>query len=356
MSVTQKLFGILPDGRKAYAYTLRNKTGMKVKITDFGGTVLQIKAPDRNGCFTDVVCGYDSLSDYVRADGYQGALIGRFGNRIARGHFSLDGKNYSLAKNNGENHLHGGNVGFSHKLWSAKILENGDSDGDAIELNYISPDGEEGYPGTLAVTVTYKLTDKEEFIINYRALTDKKTILNLTNHTYFNLGGYASGKIFDHTLMLDADTYLPTDKGLIPLGEIRSVAGTPFDFRVEKPIGKDYFIDNADLKTAGGYDHCFNFTGGMKKSPELRGRLYCPKTGRVMELFTDRPSVQFYTANFMKNPNFPFKGGLPQVPQSAVCLETQAMPDSINHPNFTDCTLEPTRIFNSTTIYKFSVK
>lgn len=354
MSITKKPFGTLPDGRAAAAFTLRNRSGMKVKISNFGGTILEIKVPDHSGRFSDIVCGYDCLSDYIKADGYQGALIGRYGNRIARGRFTLDGREYTLAINNGENSLHGGTVGFSHKLWDSKVVSDGDEP--ALELNYVSPDGEEGYPGTLKATVTYRLTAENALSINYRAVTDKKTILSLTNHTYFNLGGYASGKIFDHTLMLDADTYLPTDAGLIPTGEIRSVAGTPFDFRKEKAIGKDFFTDCADLKLAGGYDHCLNFSGGVASSPVLRGKLSCLKTGRVMELYTDRPSVQLYTANFMKNPDYPFKGGLPQTAQTAVCLETQCMPDSINHPNFTDCTLEPGKVFNSTTIYKFSVK
>ncbi len=354
MSINCKFFGILADGRRASAFTLRNKNGVKVKITDFGGTILQIKVPDRDGRFSDIVCGYDSLDDYVKADGYQGALIGRFGNRIALGRFELDGRVYNLEKNNGENHLHGGNSGFDHKLWNAEILSDGDEP--ELQLGCVSPDGEEGYPGTLKVKVIYKLSKYNELSISYRAETDKKTIINLTNHTYFNLGGYASGKIFDHVLMLDADTYLPTDAGLIPTGEIKSVAGTPFDFRKAKSIGRDFFEDNKDLKLAGGYDHCLNFTGGAKEAPVLRGTLFCPKNGRLMELYTDRPSVQLYTANFMKNPNFPFKNGLLQEAQCAVCLETQYMPDSINHANFTNCILEPGKVFSSTTIYKFSVK
>ena len=352
MSVQKQWFGNLPDGRAVHRYVLQNHNGMTVSILDFGGAIQQMLVPDRKGCFTDVVGGYDNILDYYYGDGYQGALIGRFGNRICRGKFSLDGKDYDLYINNGVNHLHGGKEGFSHKIWEATPI---DGDEPALRLHYLSPDGEEGYPGTLDINVTYTLKSTNALSIRYVATTDKTTILNLTNHTYFNLGGFASGKVFDHVLQLDADTYLPTDDTLIPTGEIRSVAGTPFDFRNSKPIGKDFFADNTDLKLAGGYDHCFNFVGGESKEPVLRATLYDPNSGREMKMYTNQPSVQFYSGNFLNNPDHPFKGGYPQGVQNALCLETQHMPDAINHKNFTNVILNPGEVYDYTTEYAFSV-
>lgn len=353
MSIVKKLFGVLGDGRKVYSYTLRNANGMKVKIMDRGGTVMQIKVPDRKGCFSDVVGGYDSLESYVEASGYQGALIGRYGNRIAEGKFSLDGQEYTLFRNNGRNHLHGGNVGFDKKIWNAEAV---DGDEPSLILSCVSEDGEEGYPGKLDVRVTYTLTSDNALSINYFAQTDRKTVINLTNHTYFNLGGYASGNIYSHVLSMDASSYLPTDGGLIPTGEIRDVTGTPFDFRIAKEIGRQINDDNADLKIAGGYDHCFNFSGGETVTPVKRAELYDPASGRVMEVYTNQPCVQLYTGNFLNDREHPFKGGYKQTPQTLLCLETQHMPDSINHGNFTDCTLVPGRNYDYTTVYKFSVR
>ncbi|MBE6596437.1 MAG: galactose mutarotase [Ruminococcaceae bacterium] len=353
MSIKKKLFGILADGREVYSYTLRNKNGMKVKIMSYGGTILEIRTADRNGCFTDVIGGYDSLASYVGGDGYQGALIGRVGNRICDGRFSLDGKDYTLAVNNGKNHLHGGLEGFDSKIWEAREI---DGDEPELMLSYTSPDGEEGYPGTLTVKVTYKLTEDNGLSINYKATTDKKTVINLTNHSYFNLSGCADGNVLDHELFLDADSYLPTDDTLIPTGELKSVEGTPFDFRKPKTIGRDIFCDDTALKYAGGYDHCLNFRGGETGKIEKRAELYDPKSGRVMSVYTDQPCVQFYTANFLNNEKYPMKCGFRQTPKSFVCLETQHMPDSINHPNFTSCVLDAREVYDYTTIYKFSVR
>ena len=353
MSIYKDLFGTLDDGSKVYAYTLRNANGIEVKIMNYGGTVLQINVPDRNGVMADVVGGYDSLSSYVGGDGYQGAIIGRFGNRIAAGKFTLDGVEYSLAINNGANHLHGGLSGFDSKIWEVTEI---DSDEPSLELRYTSEDGEEGYPGRLDVTVTYKLTADNAISINYRAHTDKKTVINLTNHSYFNLAGCTSGNILDHELWVDADTYLPTDKGLIPTGDIVSVEGTPFDFRTPKTIGRDFHADDTALKYAGGYDHCFNFAGGETGKIEHRACLYDSKSGRMMDLYTDQPCVQIYTANFLNNEKYPMKNGFEQKPFSFVCLETQHMPDSINHKGFTSCVLSPGETYDYTTVYKFSVK
>lgn len=353
MSIQKHWFGSLPDGRAVHRYILQNQNGMTVSLLDFGGAVQQILVPDRNGRLNDVVGGYDNILDYYYGDGYQGALIGRFGNRICRGKFTLEGKDYDLYINNGVNHLHGGKEGFSHKIWEATPV---DGDEPALQLHYVSPDGEEGYPGTLDVTLTYTLKASNSLSIRYVATTDRRTVLNLTNHTYFNLGGFASGKVFDHVLQLDADTYLPTDDTLIPTGELKSVAGTPFDFRTPKAVGKDFFADNEDLRLAGGYDHCFNFVGGESKEPVLRATLYEPLSGREMKVYTNQPCVQFYSGNFLNNAEHPFKGGYPQGTQNALCLETQHMPDAINHKNFTNVILDPGEAYDYTTEYAFSVK
>ena len=353
MSIKKKLFGTLEDGREVYSYTLRNTNGMKVKILSYGGTIAQIKVPDRNGCFTDVVGGYDCIDSYVKGDGYQGALIGRWGNRIAKGKFTLEGKEYNLFINNGENHLHGGELGFNAKLWD--VTEK-DGDEPELALHILSPDGDEGYPGNLDLTVTYKLSNKNGLSIRYKATTDKTTVLNLTNHTYFNLAGYASGSVHPQTLWLDADSYLPTDKGLIPTGERRSVEGTPFDFRTPKTVGQDINADCEDLVIAGGYDHCLNFTGGETKEPVKRAELYDSVSGRFMEVYTNQPCVQLYSGNFLNNEKFPFKGGYKQSPQTLMCLETQKMPDSVNHCNFTNCVLRPDEVYDYTTEYRFGVK
>ena len=353
MSITKKLFGTLEDGRSVYAYTLANTNGMHATILDRGGAVFQLYAPDKKGRFVDVVGGYDNLDDYVKASGYQGALIGRFGNRIANATFTLDGQEYSLFANNNGNHLHGGKNGFDSKIWDV-VATGGDEP--TLALSYTSPDGEEGYPGTLRVSVTYRLTTDNTLSIRYVATTDKKTILNLTNHAYFNLGGYASGSIRDHLLQMDADSYVRTDGNLIPTGELASVAGTPFDFREMKAVGRDIDADNVDLKNAGGYDHCFNFIGGETREPVLRATLKDPKSGRVMKMYTNQPCVQLYTGNFLEDDGYPFKGGLIKSKQMALCLETQHMPDSIHHNNFTNVVLDVGETYDYTTIYAFSAE
>lgn len=353
MSIEKKLFGTLSDGREVYSYTLKNANGTSVKILNYGGTLVELNVADRNGKIEDLIGGYDTLDSYVNGDGYQGALIGRFGNRINKGKFNLEGKEYSLFINNGENHLHGGEFGFDKKIWDAEAI---DGDEPTLRLHVLSPDGDEGYPGNLDVTVTYTLTKENGLSIRYEATTDKATPINLTNHTYFNLGGYNSGSVHSHILTLDADTYLPTDERLIPTGEMRSVEGTPFDFRTPKRIGEDIKSDNVDIKLGGGYDHCLNFAGGETAEPVKRGELYDEKSGRVMELYTNQPCVQLYTGNFLTNEKYPFKGGYPQSIQTFVCLETQHMPDSINQSNFTDCVLRPGEKYDFTTEYRFSVK
>lgn len=351
--ITKHYFGTLDDGCDVYSYLLKNDAGMSVRICEFGGAIMELFVPDRLGRMTDVVAGYDSLRDYVLSPGYLGALIGRVGNRIAKGKFRLGCKEYQIYKNNNGNSLHGGKVGFSHKVWAARAE---DGEEPRLILSLTSADGDENYPGTLTVTVTYTLLKSNALSIHYEATTDQKTIVNLTNHAYFNLGGYSSGKIFDHVLQIDADKYIPTDEKLIPTGEIRSVAGTPFDFREPKTIGEDFDMENPDIKIAGGFDHCWCFTGGETKTPVLRIEAYEPNSGRLMQVYTNQPAVQFYTGNFMWEIEAPLKGGCPASVQAAFCLETQKMPDSVNHSNFTDTVLNPGEKYDYTTIYQFSTK
>ena len=352
MAIVKDLFGKLADGTPVYRYTMNNENGMRVAILNYGGAIQSIVVPDRDGKLADVVGGYDSVPSYVGADGYQGALIGRFGNRIAKGKFTVEGKEYSLFINNNSNHLHGGEFGFNSKIWD--VTEEDGSE-PALVLHRLSPDGEEGYPGNLDVTVTYGLSADNRLSIRYEATTDKTTPLNLTNHTYFNLGGFASGKIFDHELTMDADAFLETDAELIPTGNIVPVAGTPFDFRKTKTIGADFYADYEPLHLAGGYDHCMVFSKNDSDEVVLRATLRDPKSGRTMCVLTNQPCVQLYTGNFLKNPLYPFKGGYPQATQNAMCLETQHMPDSPNHPNFTDSLLRPGEKYDYTTVYAFSV-
>ena len=351
--ITKHYFGTMDDGNDVYSYLLKNDAGMSVRICEFGGAIMEISVPDRLGRMTDVVAGYDSLRDYVLAPGYLGALVGRVCNRIAKGKFRLGGKEYQVYKNNNGNSLHGGKVGFSHKIWDVKAE---DGEEPRLILTLVSPDGDENYPGTLNVTVTYTLLRSNALAIHYEATTDKKTVVNLTNHAYFNLGGFSSGKIFDHVLQMDADKYIPTDENLIPTGEIRSVVGTPFDFREPKTIGEDFDLEHPDMKLAGGFDHCLCFAGGETKTPVLRIEAYEPNSGRLMQVYTNQPCVQLYTANMINEQDPPFKGNVPQSKHCALCLETQAMPDSINHENFTNCVLRPGEVFDSVTEYKFTTR
>lgn len=351
--ITKQFFGALEDGSAVHCYTMKNDAGMLVRISDLGGAVMELRVPDRFGRMSDIVMSYDSVRDYMQDTTYAGALVGRVANRIDRGRFELDGKKYEIYCNNGVNSLHGGRVGYSHRIWNVKAE---DGEEPRLMLSLTSPDGEENYPGTLSVTVVYTLLRSNALSIVYSATTDRKTIVNMTNHTYFNLGGYASGKIFDHVMQMDADAYLPTGENLIPTGEIKSVEGTPFDFRDAKPIGRDFHLPDADLKIAGGYDHCFCFAGGETAEPVRRIEVYEPNSGRLMQVYTDQPCVQFYSGNFLNNAEHPLKGGYPQTTQTAFCLETQKMPDSINHSNFTDTVLEPGQTYKHTVIYSFSVR
>jgi aldose 1-epimerase len=349
----KQAFGKTEDGQRADMYTLTNKNGVEAAITNYGGTVVSLQVPDRLGKLADVVLGYDNVSGYADGKANLGAIVGRYGNRIAHGKFELGGASYTLARNNGENHLHGGIQGFNKRLWTAKDESGGA--GPALELNYVSKDGEEGYPGNLSVRVVYTLTSDNELKIDYSATTDKPTILNLTNHSYFNLAGEGNGDILQHQLMIDADRFTPVDATLIPTGELRKVKGTPFDFSTPTAIGARINEDDEQLKFGKGYDHNWVLAAGKTGALALAARLYEPQSGRVLEVWTTEPGVQFYSGNFL-NANVRGKGGKVYDFRSALCLETQHFPDSPNHPGFPSTVLMPGRHYHSTTVFKFSTK
>ena len=340
-------FGKTPDGAAVYIFTLKNAKGMEARITNYGGIVVSLAVPDKSGKSSDVVLGYDNLEGYIRNNPYFGAIIGRYGNRIAKGRFKLDGHEYKLAVNNGPNSLHGGIRGFDKVVWDVRRAED-----NALELHYLSKDGEEGYPGNLDVTVTYTLTDNNELKIDYAATTDKPTVLNLTNHSYFNLSGQGNGDILGEEMMINADRFTPVDAGLIPTGELRSVAGTPLDFRKPVAIGARINSDDEQIRLGGGYDHNFvlNRSGA---GLSLAARVRDPKSGRVMEVLTTQPGVQFYTGNFLDG-TIKGKQGKVYGKRSAFCLETQHFPDSPNQPSFPSVVLTPGAKYATTTVYKFS--
>ena len=352
-STTKKPFGKTPDGQQIDLYVLTNKSGAEAAITTFGGAVVSLKVPDRNGKFADVVLGYDSGEGYVADKSFFGALVGRYGNRIGHAQFAIDGKTYTLAKNNGENTLHGGVKGFNKAVWSAKTVSA--KGGQSLELSYLSKDGEEGFPGNLKVRVTYTLTDANALVIDYSATSDKKTVVNLTNHSYFNLAGQGSGDILGHQLMIAADMFTPVDAGLIPTGELRDVAGTPFDFRQSTAIGARINQDEEQLKIGGGYDHNFVLHPPMDRKEFLAARVTEPTSGRVMEVWTTEPGVQFYTGNFLDG-KVTGKGGVAYAKRAALCLETQHFPDSPNQPKFPSAALNPGETYHTITTYKFTTE
>ncbi|PHQ34524.1 aldose epimerase family protein [Rhodopirellula bahusiensis] len=337
-------------------YTLENKSGAKVQITNFGAIVTSIVVPDRDGEMGDVALGYDSVESYINAvdKPYFGAIVGRYGNRIANGEFSLDGENYSLATNNGPNHLHGGVIGFDKVVWDAEPTA---VDGKpALKMSYLAKDGEEGYPGNLNVVVTYQWTDENKLIVRYEATTDKATPINLTQHTYFNLAGEGNGTILDHELMLNASKFTPVDSTLIPNGELRDVEGTPFDFRKAKSIGRDVGVENEQLKFGLGYDHNFVLNASDESGElTLAARVSEPTTGRMMEIHTSEPGIQFYCGNFLDG-RLEGKSGKPYVHRGGFCLETQHYPDSPNQPSFPSSILKPGEKYDTTTVFHFSAK
>ena len=326
---------------------------MEVKITNYGGIITSVLVPDKDGKMEDVVLGYDNLEGYLKSSPYFGAIVGRYGNRIANGKFTLDGKEYPLAVNNGKNHLHGGLVGFDKVIWETEIEKKENSV--ALKMKYLSKDMEEGYPGNLNVEVIYTIDNENAIAIDYIATTDKTTHVNLTNHTYFNLTGDVKRDILDHSLMLKADHYLPVDEGLIPTGELRNVEGTPFNFKDFQKIGEEINASNEQIKFGGGYDHCWVFNRQTPNDLEILGELKEPTSGRVMQLFTTEPAVQFYTGNFLDGK---ITGKMDKVynQRFALCLETQHFPDSPNQPDFPSTVLKPGEKYESSTVYKFSVE
>lgn len=337
-------------------YTLKNQSGMEVKVTNYGAIITSIVVTDRDGAFADIALGYDRVEDYMNAvdKPYFGAVVGRYGNRIAKGKFTLNGEIYSLAKNNAPNHLHGGVIGFDKVVWTAMPIRGEGFTG--VELTYLAKDREEGYPGNLAITVTYKLTEANELVVEYHATTDKATPVNLTQHSYFNLAGEGNGTILDHQLQINADHYTPVDATLIPTGEIAPVKGTPFDFTTAKAVGRDILQANEQLKFGLGYDHNFVLNKkGKEGQMTLAATVYEPQSGRFMEVLTEEPGVQFYCGNFLDG-RLTGKAGKSYLYRGAVVLETQHFPDSPNQPNFPNTILKPGETYRTQTVYRFSAK
>ncbi len=351
-TMTKQSFGKTPDGTEVFLYTLRNKDGMEARITNYGGIVVSLLVKDRAGKLADVVLGFDSLASYIKDTPYFGALVGRYGNRIGKGEFQLAGVKYTLAKNNGANHLHGGLKGFDKVVWS--VDEKASVPGESLVLTYLSRDGEEGYPGNLAVRVVYSVTNDNALRIDYSASTDKVTVVNLTHHSYFNLAGAGSSAILDHELFIDAGRFTPVDSGLIPTGELKSVVGTPMDFTAQTAIGARINENYEQLQKGGGYDHNWVLNKPLA-SMELAARVYEKSSGRTMEVLTSEPGLQFYSGNFL-NGTHVGKGGVKYQHRYGFCLETQHFPDSPNKPGFPTTVLEPGKTYSSTTIYRFSTK
>jgi aldose 1-epimerase len=349
--VQKRAYGKTAEGAAIDEYTLTNANKVEVKIITYGGIITSLRAPDRNGALYNVVLGFDNLRDYETRNPYFGAIIGRYGNRLANARFTLDGKEYKLAANNGPNALHGGKKGFDKQIWAAKPTQNGAG----LELTYLSKDGEEGYPGNLSTTVVYSLTDQNELRIDYTATTDKPTVVNLTNHSYFNLAGNGAGTIEGHVLMLNADRYTPVNDNLIPTGELAPVAGTPLDFRTSRRIGDRIRDGHPQMVFGRGYDHDFVINRSDDGSLVLAARLHDPSSGRVMEVSTTEPAIQFYTGNFIDGTLVGSSGGIYRQ-GDCLCLETQHFPDSPNQPNFPSTVLRPGQTYRSTTVFRFVVE
>jgi aldose 1-epimerase len=348
-SMTHRSYGKMPDGTPVESYTLKNSKGMSAEIITYGGAVVRLTAPDRTGKYADIVLGMDNLEGYIGQTGHFGALIGRYGNRIGHGMFTLEGKVYHLPKNDGENTLHGGPLGFDRLVWKAREISGG------LELTYVSPDGDQGFPGTMTAKAIYTLTNQNELKIDYTATTDKPTVVNLTNHSYFNLAGAASGPILQHEVTILAGQFTPVDAGLIPTGELRPVKGTPFDFTKSTAIGKRIEDKDEQIQLGHGYDHNFVLNSGGGAAPKKAAEVYEPTSGRVVEVLTTEPGLQFYTGNFLDG-KVKGKDGVAYVFRGAFCMETQHFPDSPNKPKFPSTELKPGQTYHTTTIYKFSAR
>lgn len=351
MSIEKSLFGKMQDGTEVYLYRLSNKNNMSVGIINYGGIIVSIDVPDRNGHIDDVNLGYDNLEQYLEMGQFFGALIGRHGNRIENAEFELNGVTYKLAKNDGRNHLHGGNRGFDKVVWQAEPIENEGSP--ALQLTYRSPDGEENYPGNLDVKVIYTLTDDNSLKIDYYAVSDKDTVVNLTNHAYFNLSGHGSGDIVDHQIMINADRFTAINDECIPTGEIRDVTNTPMDLRTLKPVREGIESGYEQIACGKGYDHNWVINTSGKKL-EKAAEVYDSKSGRVMEVFTTKPGIQFYSGNMMARVKG--KGGAVYDKRGALCLETQYFPNGTKHKHFPSPFLKAGEEYRYTTIYKFSAR
>ena len=346
MTIEKAPYGNLPDGRQVDIYTLTNAKGLRARLTNYGAITVSLQVPDAGGNRTDVTLGYETLEGWLTSTSYFGATVGRYANRIAKGKFTLDGKAYTLATNNGENALHGGIQGFDKRLWNAETVQTNGAVG--VRFTYLSKDGEEGYPGNLKVTATYTLNNDNEFKVEFSATTDKPTVVNLAHHTYWNLAGPAAGDVLGHVLMLSADRYTPVDAGLIPTGELKPVKDTPMDFTTPTAIGAR--IEQVE----GGYDHNF-ILRDYGKGVRLAARVVEPKSGRVMEIYTDQPGIQFYSGNFLDG-TVKGKGGVAYKKHYGFCLETQHYPDSPNKPDFPPVVLRPGAMYTHTMIHKFSTK
>ena len=349
--IKKELFGKLRDGTEVYAYTLINDSIVSARIITYGGCMVNLWVKDKNGEAADVICGYDDLESYLNDTGYYGAIVGRVCNRISNSRFTLDGVEYKLYTNYDNISEHGGKIGFDKRLWNAVEIDSETEP--AVELTYFSPDLEENYPGNLTVKVTYTLTSDGGISMRFKAFTDKKTIVNLINHNYYNLAGYETKSIKDHILWVDADSFNELDYNLVPTGEFTQVEGTVFDFRTPKVIGKD-FRDPTSDKMHGGFDNNFIINNYDYNNIKKVAYMIDPKSGRRMDVYTNQPCVLIYTGNWINEEGIPYKGGVKPTMQCAVCFETQKMPDSINHKGFTDITLAPGEVYDYTTVYKFS--
>ena len=351
IKIMKEPFGKTQDGVAVDCYTLKNHNGVEMKVINYGATIITLKVPDQNGKLDDIVLGFDKLADYEAKSPYFGCIVGRYGNRIAKGKFTLNGVPYCLATNNGPNSLHGGLKGFNKAVWHAKEMQT--AAGPAVEFTHVSKDGDEGYPGNLTMKLVYTLTDKNEVRIDYTATTDKDTVINLTNHSYFNLAGQGNGDILGHEMMINASHFTPVDETLIPTGELRPVKGTPFDFTKATAIGARIQQDDEQLKFGKGYDH--NWVLDKDEIMSLAARVVEPQSGRVLEVSTTEPAVQFYCGNFLDG-TLTGKAGKVYKQRYGLCLETQHYPDSPNHLNFPPTVLRPGQTYQTTTIFRFSTK